>query len=89
LTQPKILIFDEATSALDVETEQVIQRNMAAICADRTVIIIAHRLSAVRQAHQILAMDGGRIVEHGTHAELMGRAGYYAQLMGVQATVMV
>jgi subfamily B ATP-binding cassette protein HlyB/CyaB len=88
LTQPKILIFDEATSALDVETEQVIQRNMAAICADRTVIIIAHRLSAVRQAHQILAMDGGRIVENGTHAELMARAGYYAQLMGVQAKVM-
>ena len=88
LTQPRILIFDEATSALDVETEQVIQRNMAAICAGRTVIIIAHRLSAVRQAHQILAMDGGRIVEYGTHAELMARAGYYAQLMGVQATVM-
>jgi len=88
LTQPRILIFDEATSALDVETEQVIQRNMAAICAGRTVIIIAHRLSAVRQAHQILAMDGGCIVEHGTHAELVAKSGYYAQLMGIQATVM-
>jgi subfamily B ATP-binding cassette protein HlyB/CyaB len=85
LTQPRILIFDEATSALDVETEQVIQRNMAAICAGRTVIIIAHRLSSVRHAHQILAMDGGRIIEHGTHAELLGKQGYYAHLVGLQA----
>lgn len=87
LIQPRILIFDEATSALDVETEQVIQRNMAAICAGRTVIIIAHRLSAVRQAHQILAMDEGRIVEQGTHAELLSRRGYYAGMVGLQARI--
>jgi len=86
LTQPRILIFDEATSALDVETEQVIQRNMAAICAGRTVIIIAHRLSAVRQAHQILAMDEGRIIERGTHAELLQRSGYYARMVALQTT---
>jgi subfamily B ATP-binding cassette protein HlyB/CyaB len=87
LTQPRILIFDEATSSLDVETEQVIQRNMAAICEGRTVFIIAHRLSAVRHAHQILALDEGCIVERGTHAELLMRSGYYAHLVGMQAAV--
>jgi subfamily B ATP-binding cassette protein HlyB/CyaB len=84
LTHPRILIFDEATSALDVETEQVIQRNMAAICEGRTVIIIAHRLSAVRKAHQILSMDEGRIIERGTHDELLARKGYYAHLVALQ-----
>jgi len=84
LTQPRILIFDEATSALDVETEQVIQQNMAAICAGRTVIIISHRLSAVRHADQIVAMDDGRVIELGTHEELLARRGYYAQMVGLQ-----
>ena len=59
---------------------------MAAICAGRTVIIIAHRLSAVRQAHQILAMDEGRIIERGTHAELLQRSGYYARMVALQTT---
>ena len=84
VNNPRILIFDEATSALDVETEQVIQNNMQAICQGRTVVIIAHRLSAVRQAHQILAMDAGQIVERGTHHELMQANGYYAQLVALQ-----
>jgi len=84
LTNPRILIFDEATSALDFETERVIQRNMQAISAGRTVIIIAHRLSAVRHAHQIVAMDKGRIVEKGTHESLLEHGGYYARLVSLQ-----
>ncbi|ATE59901.1 type I secretion system permease/ATPase [Thauera sinica] len=85
MTNPRILIFDEATSALDYESERVIQENMKAICKGRTVIIIAHRLSAVRDAHRIVVMDRGRIVEAGTHAELLGReAGHYARLHRLQ-----
>jgi subfamily B ATP-binding cassette protein HlyB/CyaB len=86
LTNPRILIFDEATSALDFETERVIQNNMRAICAGRTVIIIAHRLSAVRHATQIIAMDKGRIVERGTHDALLAHGGYYAHLISLQNT---
>lgn len=84
LTNPRILIFDEATSALDFETERVIQNNMKSICQGRTVIIIAHRLSAVRQAHRIVAMDKGQIVEHGSHDELLRLGGYYAHLVFLQ-----
>ncbi|WP_246793754.1 type I secretion system permease/ATPase [Burkholderia perseverans] len=84
LTNPRILIFDEATSALDFETERVIQNNMRAICAGRTVIIIAHRLSTVRHADQIFAMDKGRIIEHGTHDTLQASGGYYAHLLSLQ-----
>ncbi|WP_175796680.1 type I secretion system permease/ATPase [Burkholderia anthina] len=85
LTNPRILIFDEATSALDFETERVIQNNMRAICAGRTVIIIAHRLSTVRHADQIIAMDKGHIVELGTHETLQATGGYYAHLLSLQA----
>ncbi|MDN7592069.1 type I secretion system permease/ATPase [Burkholderia seminalis] len=84
LTNPRILIFDEATSALDFETERIIQNNMRAICAGRTVIIIAHRLSTVRQADLILAMDKGKIVERGTHESLSLQGGYYAHLLSLQ-----
>jgi ATP-binding cassette, subfamily B, bacterial HlyB/CyaB len=84
VTNPRILIFDEATSALDFETERIIQNNMQAMCAGRTVIIIAHRLTSVRHAHQIVAMDKGRIVEHGTHDALLGLRGYYAHLVSLQ-----
>lgn len=80
MADPRILIFDEATSALDAESEEIIQRNMQAIVRGRTVIIIAHRLSAVRIAHRIISMDGGRIVEDGTHAELLRANGRYADL---------
>ncbi len=85
-TNPRVLIFDEATSALDYESEAILQRNMAAICKGRTVVIIAHRLSSVRQAHRIIAMDKGRIVEQGSHDELLKQpGGLYAHLWGMQA----
>ncbi len=84
-TNPRVLIFDEATSALDYESEAIIQRNMAHICKGRTVIIIAHRLSAVRHAHRIIAMERGRIVEAGPHDELVQRPkGLYAYLWRMQ-----
>ena len=86
-SNPRILIFDEATSALDYESEAIIQRNMAAICQGRTVLIIAHRLSAVRHAHRIIAMDKGRIVEAGPHDELIKHPkGLYAYLWRMQQT---
>ena len=85
-TNPRILIFDEATSALDYESEAILQRNMSAICKGRTVIIIAHRLSSVRQAHRIIAMDKGRIVEEGAHDALVQRPkGLYAYLWAMQS----
>jgi subfamily B ATP-binding cassette protein HlyB/CyaB len=84
LTNPRILIFDEATSALDFETERVIRDNMAAMSRGRTVIIIAHRLSAVRHADRIIALDRGRIIEQGDHASLLKQGGYYAHLVSLQ-----
>ncbi len=82
---PRILIFDEATSALDYESERIIQQNMQAICKGRTVIIIAHRLSAVRDANRIVVMDRGQIVEQGTHSELLAhQAGHYSRLHRLQ-----
>jgi len=85
ITNPRILIFDEATSALDYESERIIQNNMQAICRGRTVLIIAHRLTAVRNANRIIVMDRGRIVEQGTHPELAARPdGLYAHLFKMQ-----
>ncbi|MBP5788915.1 MAG: type I secretion system permease/ATPase [Neisseriaceae bacterium] len=82
---PKILILDEATSALDYESEQAIMKNMHAICRGRTVLIIAHRLSTVRHAHRIIAMDKGQIIEQGTHSELLQKEnGYYRYLYQLQ-----
>ncbi len=84
LLDPKILIFDEATSALDTESEQKILANMGEIVKGRTTITIAHRLSTVRDCNAILAMDHGRIVEAGSHDQLMARKGYYYHLYMAQ-----
>jgi subfamily B ATP-binding cassette protein HlyB/CyaB len=81
---PRILIFDEATSALDYESERIIQDNMQWIVHGRTVLIIAHRLSSVRNCHQILTIEKGRIVESGSHDELIRSAGRYASLWRLQ-----
>ncbi|NUE67280.1 type I secretion system permease/ATPase [Snodgrassella sp. ESL0253] len=82
---PRILILDEATSALDYESERAIMQNMQAICKGRTVLIIAHRLSTVRMANRIIAMDKGSIVEEGTHQELLAKPdGYYRYLYQLQ-----
>jgi ATP-binding cassette, subfamily B, bacterial HlyB/CyaB len=81
---PRILIFDEATSALDAESEEIIQRNLRVMAQGRTVVIIAHRLSAVRQADRIITLERGRITEMGTHAQLMAERGRYASLYAKQ-----
>src|SRR5262249_47054859 len=82
---PCILIFDEATSALDYESERIIQENMRRIAVGRTVLIIAHRLSTVRGADRIITIDRGRLIEDGTHDELLRRGGRYSQLHRLQA----
>jgi subfamily B ATP-binding cassette protein HlyB/CyaB len=82
---PRILILDEATSALDPDSERVLRDQMRSICQGRTVIMISHRMSSVRNADRILAMEKGRIVEMGTHQDLISRPnGYYAHLVAVQ-----
>ena len=84
LKNPAILIFDEATSALDSKSEKVIQNELRNVAYERTTLVIAHRLSTIVDAHQILVMDGGRIVERGTHRELLAKQGVYAQMWALQ-----
>jgi ATP-binding cassette subfamily B protein len=84
LKDPPILVLDEATSAVDNETEAAIQRSLEVVSKGRTTIVIAHRLSTVRQAHCIHLMDAGRIVESGTHDELLAQGGAYAALWRLQ-----
>jgi ATP-binding cassette, subfamily B, bacterial HlyB/CyaB len=85
VTNPRILILDEATSALDYESERIIQQNMVAMAKGRTVIIIAHRLSTVRRADRIMTIENGRLVEDGTHDDLVKSGGRYATLYRLQA----
>ena len=84
LKNPPILIFDEATSALDSANERAIQAELRMVARDKTTLVIAHRLSTVVDAHEILVMDGGRIVERGAHAHLLAAQGRYAQMWAMQ-----
>jgi ABC-type transport system involved in Fe-S cluster assembly fused permease/ATPase subunit len=84
LKNPPILIFDEATSALDSANERAIQAELAATASGKTTLVIAHRLSTVVDAHEILVMEAGHILERGTHAELLARNGRYAGMWAMQ-----
>jgi subfamily B ATP-binding cassette protein MsbA len=85
LADPRILLLDEATSSLDSESEALIQDGLRSLRAGRTTFVIAHRLSTIRSADQILVLEGGEIVERGTHAELLARGGVYAAMWEIQS----
>ena len=84
LKAPSVVVLDGATAHLDSESEVAIQRALATALAGRTSLVIAHRLSTVRAADQILVVDGGQIAERGTHDELLGASGVYARLYRTQ-----
>jgi ABC-type multidrug transport system fused ATPase/permease subunit len=87
LKDPRILILDEATSSLDAESEQVVQEALDALMRDRTCLVIAHRLSTIRKADRIFVLQHGRIVEQGTHADLLAAGGSYAALVRTQGNL--
>jgi subfamily B ATP-binding cassette protein MsbA len=87
LANPSILILDEATSNLDTESEALIQKSLATLTEGRTTFVIAHRLSTIRKAHKILVIEGGRIVEEGTHDQLIASQGRYYELFTYQAKI--
>jgi len=84
VSNPSILVLDEATSSVDTYSEQLIQKATEKITAGRTSIIIAHRLATVKKADKILVMDAGKILESGTHKELLKKGGYYNKLYEAQ-----
>jgi ATP-binding cassette subfamily B protein len=84
LKDPPILVFDEATSALDSANERAIQAELASVAQNKTTLVIAHRLSTVVDAHEILVMEAGEILERGTHAQLLAAQGRYAQMWALQ-----
>jgi ATP-binding cassette, subfamily B, bacterial len=84
LKAPSVVVLDEATAHLDSESEVAVQRALKQALAGRTSLVIAHRLSTIREAHQILVVEDGRIIEHGTHAELLAAGGLYADLYHTQ-----
>jgi ATP-binding cassette subfamily B protein len=84
LKNPPILIFDEATSALDSANERAIQAELTSVAQDKTTLVVAHRLSTVVDAHEILVMEQGQIVERGTHPQLLAQGGRYARMWALQ-----
>lgn len=84
LADPRILILDEATANVDTVTEQLIQEGLTELLKGRTAMLVAHRLSTIRRADLIVVLGEGRIVEQGTHKDLMGRQGYYYSLIRAQ-----
>ena len=81
LTDPRVLILDDATSAIDVQTEEDIHRGLVELMADRTTIVIAHRLSSISLADRVVLMEGGRVVADGTHADLLATDPRYAAIL--------